>query len=141
MSNLSEFEAISIALAIILDKKNRRRKRSKRCKSWLLQRKRFSHTNLLEELRLEPDDWRNDLRMDEESYIQLLKLVTPYIKRNDTNMRMAISPHERLSATLRYLATGRKYADLKFTTAMSASRLCKIVPETCKAIIKVLKTT
>jgi hypothetical protein len=52
---------------------------------------------------------------------------------------MAISPHERLSATLRYLATGRKYADLKFTTAISASSLCKIVPETCKAIIKVRK--
>jgi hypothetical protein len=77
--------------------------------------------------------------MDEESYIQLLQLVTPYIKRNDTNLRMAISPPKRLSATLRYLATGRKYADLKFTTATSASSLCKIVPETCKAIIKVLK--
>jgi hypothetical protein len=91
-SNLSEFEAISIALATTLDKKDRRKKRCKWCKSWLLQRKRFSRTNLLQELRLEPDDQRNYLRMDEESYIQLLQLVTPYIKRNDTNMRMAISP-------------------------------------------------
>jgi hypothetical protein len=93
MSNLSEFEEISAALAVILDKKNRRKKISKWCKSWLLQRKRCSHINLLEELRLEPDDWRNYLRMDEEPCIQLLQLVTPYIKRNVTNLWMAISPH------------------------------------------------
>jgi hypothetical protein len=130
MSSLSDFEAISINFAIILHKKYRRKKRSKWYKSWLLQRKRFSHTNVLEELCLEPDDWRNYFRADEESCIQLLQLLTPYIKKKDTNMRLAISPHERLSAMLRYLATGRKYADLKFTTAMSSLSLCKIASPT-----------
>jgi hypothetical protein len=32
---------------------------------------------------------------------------------------MAISPHERLTATLRYLATGRTYEDLKFHHRLS----------------------
>ena len=69
----------------------------------------------------------------------LLTLVTPIIKKKDTIMRTAIAPHERLSATLRFLATGRCYEDLKFSTAISPQALSLIVPETCKAIYKVLR--
>ncbi|KAG5863759.1 hypothetical protein JTB14_030616 [Gonioctena quinquepunctata] len=54
-------------------------------------------------------------------------------------MRNAISVHERLSATLRFLATGRSYKDLEFTTFMSKQSLSEIIPETCVAIYKVLK--
>ncbi|CAH1998880.1 unnamed protein product [Acanthoscelides obtectus] len=53
-------------------------------------------------------------------------------------MRTAISPHERLSATLRYLATGRNYQDLKFTTVISAQAFSEIIPETCQAIYQFL---
>jgi hypothetical protein len=49
-------------------------------------------------------------------------------------MRKAISPHERLSATLRFLATGRSCKDLEFTTIMSKQILSEIIPETCRAI-------
>ncbi|KAG5865346.1 hypothetical protein JTB14_026593 [Gonioctena quinquepunctata] len=52
---------------------------------WLLKRNKFPHVNLLEELRLYPDDWRNFLRMDENTYLELLNLFTPLILRNDTN--------------------------------------------------------
>lgn len=41
---------------------------------------------------------------DEDTYIELLNLVTPLIKKQDTVMRKAITPHERLSTTLRLLA-------------------------------------
>ena len=54
-------------------------------------------------------------------------------------MRQAITPHERLTATLRFLATGRSYKDLKFFTIMSPQVPGKITPETCHAIYKVLK--
>lgn len=81
--------------------------RSKWVKNWLEKRSTYSHINLLNELRLEPDDWRNYLRMDEDTYIELLNMVTICIKRQDTVMRKAITPHERLSTTLRFLATGR----------------------------------
>lgn len=113
--------------------------RTKWVKEWLLKRQCFTHTNLLEELRLQPDDWRNYLRMDEDSYVMLLNLVTPIIEKQDTILRSAISPHERLTATLRYLATGRNYEDLKFTTLISPQSLGKIIPETCSAIFEVLK--
>uniref|UniRef100_A0A182PWM2 DDE Tnp4 domain-containing protein n=1 Tax=Anopheles epiroticus TaxID=199890 RepID=A0A182PWM2_9DIPT len=36
-------------------------------------RSALSHVNLMEELRLEPTDWLNYLRMDEDSYLWLLE--------------------------------------------------------------------
>jgi len=53
-------------------------------------------------------------------------------------MRKAISSHERLTATLRFLATGRSYEDLKFSTIISPQALSSIIPETCEVIYEVL---
>lgn len=126
------------ALAVLLGKT--RTKRSKWSKEWLLKRQRYSHTTLLMELATsEENDFRNYLRMDLDTYNELLSLVTPLLLKQDTCMRKSISPHERLSATLRYLATGRSYEDLKFTTLISKQALSLIIPETCEAIISVLK--
>ncbi|KAJ8971539.1 hypothetical protein NQ317_014971 [Molorchus minor] len=144
MSSEDELNLVAVACVCIIKKRQhllnkRSRPRIKWVKEWLLKRNEFSHINLLEELRLEPDDWRNYLRMDEDSYTTLLTLVTPLIEKQDTIMRPAISAHERLSATLRYLATGRNYEDLKFSTVISPQSLCYIIPDTCSAIYKVLK--
>ncbi|CAK1591625.1 unnamed protein product [Parnassius mnemosyne] len=76
--------------------------------------------------------------MSEEIYLNLLSLVSPLIRRKDTVMRNAISPHERLTATLRFLATGRSYEDLKFSTIISPQALSSIIPDTCEALFKVL---
>lgn len=47
--------------------------------------------NLLKKLYDEPNDWWNYLRMDEEEvYAELLRLVSPFIVKNDTVMRKAI---------------------------------------------------
>ncbi|KAL4126617.1 hypothetical protein QTP88_010829 [Uroleucon formosanum] len=90
------------------------------------------------QLKVVPKDWQNYLRMSEETYLNLLSLVTPLIRKNDTVMRKAIPPHERLTATLRFLATGRSYEDLKFSTIISPQALSSIIPETCEAIYEVL---
>ena len=66
---------------------------------------------LLKELESEDQNsYTNFLRMSRESFDELLSLVLPYIKKKNTNMREAISAEERLAVTLRYLATGQKYA-------------------------------
>ncbi|XP_046682066.1 putative nuclease HARBI1 [Homalodisca vitripennis] len=127
------------AVCIAIKFRKTRNPRRKWSRQWLLQKRTFSHTKLLRELRNEPNDWRNYLKMDEDTYIDLLRLVSPIILKNDTVMRRAISPHERLSATLRFLATGRSLKDMEFSTAISKPALCKIIPETCEAIYKVLK--
>ncbi|KAK4886556.1 hypothetical protein RN001_002827 [Aquatica leii] len=140
MATTSDYRLCLIAAAVaIMVKKNknaRKKVRSRWVKPWLTKRISLSHINLLTELRLEPDDYRNYLRMNEDTYIELLQLVTPYIQKNNTVLRMAISPHERLSAT--FLATGRSYEDLKYTVIISAQALGHIIPETCEAICKAL---
>ncbi|KAK0156971.1 hypothetical protein PV327_011484 [Microctonus hyperodae] len=54
-------------------------------------------------------------------------------------MRDAISPEQRLLATLRYLASGATFEELKFQTAIAAQTLGKIIMETCEALIHLLK--
>ena len=49
-----------------------------------------------------------------------------------------ISPHERLAATLRFLASGMSFEELKFPTAIPPQRLGVIIPETL-CIMKALK--
>lgn len=54
-------------------------------------------------------------------------------------MRQCITPHERLSATLRYLATGEKLTDLSCRCNVSKPALSMIIPETCRAITHELR--
>ncbi|KAJ8911111.1 hypothetical protein NQ315_003373 [Exocentrus adspersus] len=117
--------------------KKKRSRRRQKC--WIEKRATYSHINLIKELTNEPDDFRNYLRMDEATYRHLLDLISPLIKKDDTVMKRSITPHERLSATLRFLATGRSYEDLKFSTCISKSALSNIILETCAAIYSVLK--
>ncbi|CAK1593490.1 unnamed protein product [Parnassius mnemosyne] len=131
---------LALAAVCIYDKE--REKKNRRCwaKKWLLQRPRYSHINLMAELALqEPNDFRNYLRLDSCTYQQLLSLLEPMLTKQDTCMRKAITAHERLSATLRFLATGRSYEDLQYSVAISKQSLSKIIPETCDAIIATLQ--
>lgn len=85
---------LAVAAALTVKQKTKNRKgRSRWTKEWLLKRSTLGYSNLLEELRLEPGDWHNYLRMKEETYFKLLKLVTPLIKKCDTHLRVSISPH------------------------------------------------
>ena len=77
--------------------------------------------------------------MDETAFCELLTAVTQYIVKHDTVMRPAVSPKERLTATLRFLATGRQLEDLKFSTGISPQSLGKIIPETCSAIFHAMR--
>jgi hypothetical protein len=52
------------------------------------------------------DEFRATLRMPPDVYEELLNMVSPVIRRQNTNFRMSISPEERLSMTMRYLALG-----------------------------------
>ncbi|XP_018398079.1 PREDICTED: uncharacterized protein LOC108776068 [Cyphomyrmex costatus] len=70
---------------------------------------------------------------------EILLLVTPYIEKQDTLIRDAISPRMKLSATLRYLATGNSFQDLAYSTRIVPNTLSQIVPETLQAIIAVLE--
>ena len=53
--------------------------------------------------------YRNFVRMDAASFEELLQMVAPLITYQDTTMREAIPPAERLAVTLRFLATGELF--------------------------------
>ena len=120
---MPDLDSDDLGNVALLLKADRKRKQRSKCKSWLQKRDKLSHNVLLEELRSEPEDYLNYLRMDEPTFLELLSLVTKIIVKQDTMMRTAITPQERLTCTLRYLATGRSYEDLKFFTFISPQAL------------------
>jgi hypothetical protein len=99
---------ILLATAIKLIKKRKWVNRRIWTRLWIKRRAvHHAHNALLQELTLEdPSAFRNFVRMDQQCFSELLELVTPHIRRHNTVMRDAIPPAERLSITLRFLATG-----------------------------------
>ena len=77
--------------------------------------------------------------MDTILFDELYEKVRPVIEKKNTNMRDAISAHERLCVTLQFLASGSSYGDLMYSFRISTSAISKIIPEVCEAIYDVLK--
>jgi hypothetical protein len=110
-----------VFLFILLMRRRRRRMRAA-CRTiwsrtWIQRRQRRGiFVNLLRELEEEdPEKFRQYHRFDINSYRKILRMVEPYIKKKDTVMRVSISPGERLSVTLRFLATGEpKYKTKRY---------------------------
>ena len=100
--------ACGVIVAVVIKKRRKHRNRTIWTREWIRNRPRFgAYHQLLQELRLANDaTYRNFLRMDVSTFDELLQLVRPLISYEDTNMRQAISAAERLSVTLRFLATG-----------------------------------
>ena len=127
---------------VVLENEAEEKKKEKKMwmKKWYQDRNHYTHENLLGELRQSSsDDYKNFLRMDAETFDELLSLVQPIVQKENTNMREAVCPSMRLSATLRFLATGNKFEDLNSLTAISPRSLGGIVIETCEAIITSLR--
>ena len=77
--------------------------------------------------------------MNSAAFDELLRMLAPIITKQNTVMRDSIPAYTRLSVTLRYLATGNTFEDLKFSNAVSPQSISKIVMETCRVIIDCLK--
>ncbi|XP_018299908.1 uncharacterized protein, partial [Mycetomoellerius zeteki] len=98
------------------------------------------HYNLFTELLFEdPDRFRRCLRMNSTLFEDLLEKVTPFIKKQDTHLRQSISPAERLSLTLRHLATGESQESLRLTFRIGQSTISGIIKEVCTVIIHILR--
>jgi hypothetical protein len=80
----------------------------------------LSHTSLIIELRGSSDvDLNNYSQMTDEYFKVLPHLLKLHIEKQNTRTRRAISAEERLTATLRFLKTGRSFEDLKSTPVIS----------------------
>lgn len=79
--------AACIAILLALDDEEEKKivKRKVWMKEWLKKRNKFTHENLLQELLLSaPADYKNFLRMDRESFMDLLEKTMPLIQKTDT---------------------------------------------------------
>uniref|UniRef100_A0A1X7VAV4 DDE Tnp4 domain-containing protein n=1 Tax=Amphimedon queenslandica TaxID=400682 RepID=A0A1X7VAV4_AMPQE len=79
--------------------------------------------------------------MSREKFDFLLSQVAPSLKRRHytSSIRPNISPAEKLTLTLRFLAAGVSQASLSFSFTISSASVCNIVYETCEAIWSALQ--
>lgn len=133
----------SAAASVLLSCANEKKEKSKRLweRKWISRRQEKGLFHVLsKELLLEDQfSFRNFLRMDEDTFRLLLSMVETKIAKQDTRLRKSISPDEKLSATLRFLATGESYQSMEYHTRLSKSFLCYAVPEVCAAVYDALK--
>lgn len=138
-SSVSKLQKVAVAVTTVLAITNikKRKKRKIWVKEYLRLREKLSNMQILSVL--EPGDLRNYLRVGAEQFEHLLSLVTPYIQKQDTVLRQSVSAKQRLVVTLRFLATGNSYQDLRYSTLSSQPLMSQIIPETCRAVYKCLR--
>lgn len=104
---------IAAAVIVLANLKQRRAKRKPKRKIWVRdwiakRNEQGAYNQLMTDLRIgDPDFYKKFLRMAAADFEYLLQLISVKIKKQDTRMRKAITPGERLAVTLRYLATGK----------------------------------
>ena len=81
-------------------------------------------------------EFRAMLRMTSETYQVLIEKVRPYIEKRDTFYRKCISVEERVSITLKYLATGESGVSLSQQFRVGRSTVSCILRTTLAAIVK-----
>eukprot|EP00794_Sanderia_malayensis_P010419 gene10419-11510_t len=134
-----------ILLFLLLMRRARRRlqaaNRTQWSTPWILRRDTLGvHENLVCELAAEdPKRFRRYHRVNREGFDEILAMISPLIIKEDTCLRMAIKPSERLSVTLRFLATGETFRSLSFQYRIEERTISAIVEETCQALHVALK--
>lgn len=81
-----------------------------------------------------PEKYKDALRMDKDSFKEILEYVKEEIKKQDTFFRKAICVEQRLTITLFYLSTGDSFKTLAILFRLGRSTVREIVFETCQAI-------
>lgn len=124
-----------------LNKKRKvRKQRSVWIHNWVKRRQELGcYAQLLQEIKDEvPYLYRNFLRMHIDDFNNLLLLVSPLIRKQNTTMRKSISAGERLALTLRFLGSGDSFMSLQYLFRIPQPTITTIIPEVCNAIYKVL---
>lgn len=110
-------------------------------RDWIARREKYgASSTLIKELKEEDTAaYRNLLRMDVDQFDSLLQMVYELIKKEDTQMRMAIPPKTKLEVTLRYLATGDSFKSLEYLFRVPECTISLFIPEVLTAIVQVLE--
>lgn len=102
-----------LALALLLVSMATKMKKKKKSRIWVKEwMQKFGTNGHFENVYREwhltdPDFYRAQLRMYPEDFGQLLRGVDPYIRKQDTVLRLAVTVEKRLTVTLKFLVTGK----------------------------------
>ncbi|XP_026089741.1 protein ALP1-like [Carassius auratus] len=138
---VSKQRAFQVVCALICSEKHKKKNR----RIWKRervgrQREQPGLSVLQRELEMTDENGFNELlRMTTEEFEFLLRMVGPLITKQHTKMRRAIPPRDRLSVTLRFLATGETFSSLSSDHGIGASTISQIVMETCGALYQLMK--
>ncbi len=108
-------------------------------RSWIRKREsRGFYTNIVRELMVEDTAaYREMMRMSYNDFKVLLRVVEPHISPHQVQGGQKVIPAlERLTSTIRFLATGGTYRSLCFQFRISVAAISYIVKEVCEAIVK-----
>ncbi|KAB0804674.1 hypothetical protein PPYR_01644, partial [Photinus pyralis] len=105
-------------------------------KPWLGKGK--GNLKLRRELLEDKKSFKNFLRMDETTFNDLLKKITPKIEKQ-WYTRECASAEIKLIITLRYLATGESYRSLMYNYRIHERTISIFVPQVCRVIYDTLK--
>ncbi|KTG00881.1 hypothetical protein cypCar_00032609 [Cyprinus carpio] len=133
--------AFQVVCALICSEKQKKRNRRIWKRNCVGRRREQPGSSVLQQ-QLELTDengFKELLRMTAEEFEFLLRMVGPLITKQHTKMRRAISPRDRLSVTLRFLATGETFSSLSSQHGIGASTISQIVMETCAALYQLMK--
>ncbi|XP_073446473.1 uncharacterized protein [Dendrobates tinctorius] len=135
--------AQAYAVACHEQRERERQRRRQQRRLWIhpiveLRESRGAYHTLYSELQTNPEKFMDYTRMSQQIFMYLLGHVQDAIRRQDTQLRRAIPPEERLLVTLRFLATGETLSSLHFQYRLGISTLFGIVVDTCRALCNVL---
>ncbi|XP_014282671.1 uncharacterized protein [Halyomorpha halys] len=145
MATFTDQELMIIAIALDEEHeaeiKVNRGKRKWVCDAWKKRDIEGEFATLFKELVDDETKFFQYFRMSEGTFNLLLKKVEMHLKKQDTHLRKAIIPKERLAVCLRYLATGDTFQTISLSYRMGISTVYSIVMETCKVICENLMST
>nr|CAH7725202.1 unnamed protein product [Callosobruchus chinensis] len=87
----------------------------------------------MSKLRADSAKFFNYMRMSQETFDELFRLIEPHIEKKDTNMR-CIPTLSVIFIICRYLATGCSFKDLHYTFQCETSTAQEIVFDVCEKI-------
>nr|XP_055058042.1 uncharacterized protein LOC129442166 [Misgurnus anguillicaudatus] len=92
-----------------------------------------------EQLRWRETDWIQNLRMSQNTYLQLCHLLAPHLMKKDTHLRKAVSVQKRVAVALWRLGTQVEYRTIAHLFGLGRSTVHAITREFCKAVCQHLQ--
>ena len=137
MSSQTKRKAANILLFCLLEEDEARTWKRGKTRQWIKRRAEKGYfNNIVTELRLEDTrGYKEMMRMSYEQFLEILIEIEPLIARKQIQGgHKIISPAERLTLTIRFLATGESFTSLHFQFRIGEATISYIVHEVCKAI-------